>query len=172
MLAAAGPARADDTTLIDTATSDLSTADGDLSTALKDLGTSATPFDKFGIDQAIALQHFSLLEDQQLLSAEDCLIAHSNPIEASVVQLLSNVFDEAIYQQAVNSLDTDQALEAAVAATTSATAAPSVADIAAALPAPSDYIGPLPQGVVHAGVVALGDAALATVSNTIIGFGW
>jgi hypothetical protein len=170
MLAVAAPASADDTTLIDTAGSDLHTADVDLSTALKDLGASATPFEKIGIDQAIALQHLSHLGDQQLLSTEDSLIAHGNPIEASVVQLLSNVFDNAIYQEAVNSLNADQALEAAVVATASTTNDPSVlADMAAAVPAPVDYIGPLPQGVVNAVGAALTDAATTHLADAVIG---
>ncbi|GFG76491.1 hypothetical protein [Mycobacterium botniense] len=169
MLAVAAPASADDTTLMDTAGSDLHTADGDLSTALNDLGTNATPFEKTGIDQAIALQHLSHLGDQQLLSTEDALIAHSNPIEASVVQLLSNVFDDAIYQEAVNSLNADQALEAAVAATASAANDPSVlADTAAAAPAPVDNIGPLPQGVVNAGVAALTDVAATHFAESFL----
>ncbi|KAA8958487.1 hypothetical protein [Mycobacterium sp.] len=166
----AAPASADDTTLLDTAGSDLHTADGDLSTALKDLGASATPFEKTGIDQAIALQHLSHLGDQQLLSTEDSLIAHGNPLEASVVQLLSNVFDNAIYQEAVNSLDADQALEAAVAATTSTANDPSVlADTAAAVPAPVDYIEPLPQGVVYGVAAAVTDVATTHLADAVIG---
>ncbi|WP_163759959.1 hypothetical protein [Mycobacterium botniense] len=170
----AAPASADDTTLMDTAGSDLHTADGDLSTALNDLGTNATPFEKTGIDQAIALQHLSHLGDQQLLSTEDALIAHSNPIEASVVQLLSNVFDDAIYQEAVNSLNADQALEAAVAATASAANDPSVlADTAAAAPAPGF---PLPsladlrvtEMVPIAAAAALTDAATAHLAESFL----
>jgi len=168
MLAVAAPASADDTTLIDSAGSDLHTADGDLSTSLKDLGASATPFEKTGIDQAIALQHLSHLGDQQLLSTEDSLIAHGNPIEASVVQLLSNVFDNVIYQEAVNSLDADQALEAAAAVASAANDSSVSADMAAAVPAPVDNIGPLPQGVVNAGVAALTDVATTHFAESFL----
>jgi len=175
MLAVAAPASADDTTsittLIENAGTDLHTADADLSTALQDLGNSANPVEEIVIQQAITLQHLSHLGDEQLLTTEDSLIANGNPIDASAVQFLSNVLDNVIYQEAVNSLDADKALETAVAGTASAAGDPSAsADMAAAVAAPADYIDLLPQGALNAAVAALTDFATTNFAESLLGF--